>query len=190
MKSCSSFCTNKCEGDHHKLLLSLFQLKCKETFSQFKQLLRVYRIHGFRIENGIPDSRPNFRYPLLHWAAVLGQAEVVEMLLKAPYNVSPRLTTDHNQETPLHRLLDVMDRTLKPQSILTIVELLHDSLDCVDAIGNTPFHACAEALVSCSKVSFFLSFFQFTVAWENQVVIQIYVSKFCHTHIFMKMSIF
>ena len=154
MKGCSSFCTNKCDGDHHKLLLMLFQVKCKESLSKFQQLLRTYRIHGFCVENGIPDSRPNFRYPLLHWAAVLGQVDVVRMLLKAPYNVSPRLTTDHNQETPLHRLLDVMDKTLKPQRFLTIVELLHESLACIDAIGNTPFHACAEALVSCSKVLF------------------------------------
>ena len=151
MNNCTAFCNSKCEGDHHPLLKSLFQVKSKNSLNRFDNLLRAYLIYDFQLDDGVPDSRPTFRYPLIHWAAVLGRVRVMRLLLQPPYNVSPRLTTHHNQETPLHRLLDVMDKTVEPYKILAIVELLHDSLACVDAHGNTPFHACADALVSSTK---------------------------------------
>lgn len=173
-KKCGGFCNIKCDGDHHPLLLALLEtvtLRKKQKQKQrnndvddeeesinvlrFHQLLRAYLIHGFKLERGVPDSRPNYRYPLIHWAAVLGRPRIVELLLGAPFSVSACLVaggSHHSREdTALHRLLDAIDiRMVEPCAVLSIVEMLRDSLVCKDAQGNTPFHVCAEALVACS----------------------------------------
>jgi len=149
-KKCTEFCARKCDGDHHAVLLSLIKVRNKETLAQFRQLLRAYLIHGFKLDRGVPDARPSFRYPLLHWAAVLGKVEALKMLLKPPFKVSPTLKTD-SHETALHRLLNVMDKNIKPSKVYEMVELLATCLDFVDEEKNTPYHVCADALITCSK---------------------------------------
>lgn len=148
---CTEFCLSNCDGEHHAILNALTRVKDKSSFATFRQLLRAYQIHGFRLDTAVPDPHPDFRYPLLHWAVVLGKTGVVKMLLNPPFNVNPKLKSSAN-ETALHRLLNFMDDGNPNLSrILETTTLLKHSLTCEDDEKKTPLHICADILASCQK---------------------------------------
>lgn len=88
-KMCTPFCDSKksCPG-HHELLLAL--LNCSDrkdqqanvAFEQFQSTVKVHLKKGWKLDDDVPDPVQNFRFPLLHWAGVLGKSRVMEWMIK------------------------------------------------------------------------------------------------------------
>ena len=141
--NCTSFCQVNCNRRHHPILLFLIDVKCKTSFDAFRHSLRAYQVSGFQLTKSIPDPDPTFRHPVLHWAAVLGKVEVVKILLKPPFNISPDIKSDLD-ETALHRVLVFSNSKTNLQTIFKLIDALHVCLQSVDSEMRTPFHICAQ----------------------------------------------
>ena len=150
---CGRFCSQNCEGDHHILLLKMAEIENWQTYEEYKTLLRTYKINGVieKYDAEIPDRRPSFRYPLVHWAAVLGNRMALKLLLKPPFSIDPT-TLSHDYDTALHRLITTQAiKHMKPSKSASIIKLLNKCLSVTDSNQNTPFHLVAIFLVECSK---------------------------------------
>jgi len=150
---CERFCRPDCQGDHHVLLIKMAEIDNWQTYEEYKTLLRTYKINGVieRFDAEIPDRRPDFQYPLLHWAAVLGNRMALKLLIKPPFNIDPA-TLSHDSDTALHRLIATEAlQHMKPTKIAAIIKLLNKCLSVTDFNQNTPFHLVGDFLVNCSK---------------------------------------
>ena len=89
MKLCTPFCPETdCifQGKHDPLVLSLVNLRESRTTSLDQWKADINEAQGrCAFNHTIPDPNPDFRYPLLHWAAVLGKVKAVKWLLQKGY---------------------------------------------------------------------------------------------------------
>ena len=79
---CTPFCEENCEfqGQHNDLIMSLVNLheSDRESLDAWKEYIISLSCD---LNEPLEDPNPNFRYPLLHWAATLGKVKAVQWLL-------------------------------------------------------------------------------------------------------------
>lgn len=87
---CTPFCRPCDKGyKHHELLVTLLNMRDSETiwpsFSEDHELLKSvinkHKANGWDINTEIMEENVEFRFPLLHWACVLGKIRTVRWLL-------------------------------------------------------------------------------------------------------------
>ena len=119
---CTPFCEPNCpfRGEHNELILSLVNLHESPTTSldQWKAVIKEAKEkHDF--SQPIPDPIPNFRYPLLHWAAVLGKVKAVKWLLQEGY-----VDLNNNPGQPMSTLPNVSNRMV----LFSTARWIHDGV--------------------------------------------------------------
>lgn len=87
-KTCTPFCdTKKTCPKHHDLLLAVVNSSDgshtseKASLEQFKETVKAHLKKGWKTDDAIPDPVRNFRFPLLHWAGVLGKCKAMEWMI-------------------------------------------------------------------------------------------------------------
>jgi len=151
MPTCTWVCPPNCGGEHHPLLIALFNVVDSASLTHFTGILRSFQVTGFNLEMNIPDPNPSFRHSLLHWAAVLGKADVLDALQQPPFSVDMALQSD-DFSTALHRCMLLWNsKDISLCNAISVVEKLHE---CVGKRNNqqlTPLHLCALNLTQCVK---------------------------------------
>ena len=70
------YCDDGCTIEHHPLLQMILALPgiLGDKKIELNQCIRKYKAGGgWNVDDPIPDSIPEFRYPMLHWAAALSK---------------------------------------------------------------------------------------------------------------------
>ncbi|XP_014663833.1 PREDICTED: uncharacterized protein LOC106806419 [Priapulus caudatus] len=149
---CPPFCENDCTQKHNQMLISLVNCQ-NDNPSDILELEKHINIHeksasGWERNNDIQDMQQSYRFPLLHWAAVLGKLIVVEWLLK--HGCRPCSQTRVTRHTALHRSIQMLGQgipsfrsKINKENILHLIELLPDCLIVKNAEGNLPIHDTA-----------------------------------------------
>jgi len=154
MATCSWVCHSDCGGEHHPLLIALFNAVDSDSLQQFKGTLSGFQVTGFNLQIKVPDPNPAFQHPLIHWAASLGKGNVLEMLQKPPFSMDMSFQSD-DFETALHRSLLLWNAKEIPLSnAFAVIEQLQVCLDSRNAKLQTPLHICAVNLTKCVKQDF------------------------------------
>lgn len=84
-KVCTPFCNERSPcPKHHDLLIAL--LNCSDTkarlsMDKFESTVKAYMKKGWNKDDDIPDTVETYRFPLIHWASVLGKCSTLEWLL-------------------------------------------------------------------------------------------------------------
>lgn len=155
---CTPFCEENCEfqGQHNDMIMSLVNLhesdgECLDAWKECVISL------GCDLNEPLEDPNPNFRYPLLHWAAMLGNVKAVQCLL-TEVRVSLRKGNSRgiSNETVVFSMVrylhegvkcknpnqvskifvNILDSLLKRDSNLLLVKEVSNS--------NTVLHLCAQ----------------------------------------------
>lgn len=149
-KACPPFCNpDTCHKEHHPLIVHLVNIgdNDERSLDKFKSVLKDSR-YSVAPEQPIPDPFREYRYPVLHWASVLGKVAVIEYLIRNGYE--PTVKSLEKGETALHRVVLCLHHSLqfgRQQTVIkmfkNLTELLAPALFVKDDNGNTPLHACA-----------------------------------------------
>ena len=85
---CTPFCRPCDKGyKHHELLVALLNTRDEHGISEdadhelLKQVIKRHKAKGWDINSEILEDNEEFRFPLLHWACVLGKIHTVRWLL-------------------------------------------------------------------------------------------------------------
>ena len=86
---CTPFCRPCDKGyKHHELLVALLNTRdVEQGFSDetdhdlLKNVINKHKSKGWDINSEISEENEEFRFPLLHWACVLGKIRTVRWLL-------------------------------------------------------------------------------------------------------------
>lgn len=88
-KLCTPFCdARKPCSEHHELLIALLNcsdLRSSDTTSNmevFEKTVKKYLETGWQPDDDVPDSTEGYRFPLIHWACVLGKCQAIQWLLE------------------------------------------------------------------------------------------------------------
>ena len=155
---CTPFCEENCEfqGQHNDMIMSLVNLH--ESDGEYLDAWKECVISlGCDLNEPLEDPNPNFRYPLLHWAAMLGKVKAVQCLL-TQVRVSLRKSNSQgiSNETVVFSMVrylhegvkcknanqvskifvNILDSLLKRDSNLLLVQEVSNS--------NTVLHLCAQ----------------------------------------------
>ena len=149
-KKCPPFCNqDTCIKKHHELIVRLVNIdeRDEKSFDRFKTALGEFR-SSILPEHPIPDTFREYRYPVLHWASVLGKINAVKFLVKNGYH--PTIRSQEKGETALHRVVlcsYISLRNSQQKEVIdkfkTLTGLLAPALFIKDDNGNTPSHNCA-----------------------------------------------
>lgn len=154
MATCTWICHPNCDGEHHPLLIALFNTVDTDSLIHFTGTLRSLQVTGFNLEMKIPDPNPTFHHPLIHWAAALGKGDVLKILQKPPFSMDMAFQSD-DFETALHRSLVLWNAKEIPlNNVFSVIEQLRECLDIRNARLQTPLHICAINLTKCVKQDF------------------------------------
>lgn len=155
---CTPFCEENCEfqGQHNDMIMSLVNLH--ESVGEYLNAWKESVISlGCDLNEPLEDPNPNFHYPLLHWAAMLGKVKAVQCLL-TEVRVSLRKGNSQgiSNETVVFSMVrylhegvkcknpnqvskifvNILDSLLKRDSNLLLVQEVSNS--------NTVLHLCAQ----------------------------------------------
>ncbi|XP_022779587.1 uncharacterized protein LOC111321069 isoform X2 [Stylophora pistillata] len=159
--TCTPFCDKRkpCPK-HHDLLVAI--LECSDMrdkrgkMDEFEETVKSFLKKGWKRDEEIPDPVKNYRFPLLHWAGVLGKCRAMEWLIKNGFD--PTVRSSDTQETALHRCILCLHysniRRLVDKTKI-MIHLLKDCLHLQDKALQTPLHAAAIKLLSGNKVDFY-----------------------------------
>lgn len=155
------FCPEECSLRHNEMILALSgneDHKKPSDLSSLKVALYSHLQNGWNAHCNVPDALPEFRFPLVHWACVLGRTQALNWLL-TKLKFKAFVTVERTGETGLHRALrllhKVRSRDAKPRSVRFICNkfrvIVHklteqdpSGLFLKDKVqGNTVFHMCA-----------------------------------------------
>ena len=155
---CTPFCEENCEyqGQHNDMIMSLVDLheSDREILDAWKECVISL---SYDLNKPLADPNPNFRYPLLHWAAMLGKGKAVQCLLT---DVCVSLRKGNSQgisnETVVFSMVRYLHKGVKckdPNQISKIFVNILDSLLKRDpslllvqevSNSNTVLHLCAQ----------------------------------------------
>ena len=167
------FCGSDCTIRHHKILLSL--LKCSNynygaSIAYLDYFMKQVNEHvnqagkcsDVLANADLPDPAPSFKYPLVHWACVLGKFKVLERL-SAMKEFNLGVQSERTGETGLHRMMLSLDRAMvrKKSPNKTILEVFSKTLRTLtenlprlitisNKEGDTPFHCLAKVILDCT----------------------------------------
>lgn len=151
MPTCTWVCPPDCGGEHHPLLIALFNIVDADSLKYFTGKMTSFQVTGFNLEMNIPDPNPAFRHSLVHWAAVLGKADILKVLQEPPFSVSMDLKSD-DSSTALHRCMLLWNsKEISVSNALSVVEQLHDCVGRCNEHKQTPLHLCSLNLTQCAK---------------------------------------
>ncbi|XP_052825555.1 uncharacterized protein LOC106882483 isoform X2 [Octopus bimaculoides] len=153
---CPPFCNKYCTNKHSKLLLALLNcddgaadFKESASFKNFLNTINYYEKKNWRKNSAIFDMNPEYRYPLMHWAAILSKLNILKWLASAGYNINVLHT--NTGDTALHRVLLCIrairiNNPVMVKKFPQILEILEPNLKIKNRAGLTPF------LTSCETV--------------------------------------
>ena len=155
---CAPFCEENCEfqGQHNDLIMSLVNLHESDRESMDAWKRNVISL-SCDLNEPLEDPNPNFCYPLLHWAAMLGKLKAVQWLLTED-RVSLRNGNAQgvSNETVVFSMVRYLHKGVKckdPSQISQIFVNILDSLLKRDpnllsvqevSNSNTVLHLCAQ----------------------------------------------
>ena len=163
-KQCTPFCEPDCpsRGEHNEWIISLVNLQEKSGINNWKTSVEKAK-DAIDFNQPLPDPVCEYRYPLLHWAAILGKVKAINWLLKQEFIVlytnaddTPRSRLSVSNETVLFstvRFLHEGVKTREKHHIITVFSnildafLKHDPSVLLVKEGqskNTVLHVCAE----------------------------------------------
>lgn len=115
-----------------------------------------------RANADLPDPVASFKYPLVHWACVLGKFKVLERLA-AMKEFNLGVQSERTGETGLHRMLLSLDRAIVrrkspsktilevfSKTLRTLTENLPSVITICNKEGDTPFHCLAKVILDCT----------------------------------------
>ena len=172
------FCPESCAARHNDMILSLSA--CSEDgrkpadLAALKVALYSHLQDGWNTQSNVPDALPEFRFPLVQWACVLGKTQALNWLL-TKMKFKAFVTAERTGETGLHRALrllhKVRSRDKTPRSVHFICSnfsLIVDTLTEQDphglflkdkVQGNSVFHMCALCISQqetvCSELAYY-----------------------------------
>ena len=153
-RQCTPFCEEKCKyaGQHHKILVSIINCVDNRGYSKFTRTIAKFVKKGWNLNNPIEDPDPEFRYPLIHWATVLGNVMVLRWCVNEP-SLYLNKRWGQRSETALHRLMVCGYSALRESSVdilktfKKLVKLLKVLLPSKDDNKDLPIHVAAKVLV-------------------------------------------
>ena len=157
--NCTPFCEDNCEfqGQHNDLIMSLINLNESDRAS-----LDAWKEHvislNIDINEPLQDPNPHFRFPLLHWVAMLGKVKAVQWLMTLKDRVILRKGNTHgtSNETVVFSMVRCLHEGVKskdPNKISNIFVNILESLLKRDPYlllvqegnnSNTVLHQCAQ----------------------------------------------
>ena len=155
---CTPFCEENCEfqGQHNDMIMSLVNLH--ESVGEYLNAWKESVISlGCDLNEPLEDPNPNFHYPLLHWAAMLGKVKAVQCLL-TEVRVSLRKGNSQgiSNETVVFSMVRYLHEGVKCKNPNQISQIFVDILDSflkrdpnlllVQEVSNsnTVLHLCAQ----------------------------------------------
>lgn len=174
------FCPESCSARHNEMILALSA--CSEDgrkpadLAPLKVALYSHLQDGWNAQSSVPDALPEFRFPLVQWACVLGKTQALSWLL-TKMKFKAFVTAERTGETGLHRALrllhKVRSRDVTPRSVHFICSkfsLIVDTLTEQDphglylkdkVQGNSVFHMCALCISQQESVSSELDYYEY-----------------------------
>lgn len=85
------FCKLYCSEKHHDLLLAIINIPsdkgskkndCNGGLEEFESCVQSYLKKGWQKNDVVPDAVEDYKFPLVHWASVLGKPKALEWLIK------------------------------------------------------------------------------------------------------------
>ncbi|CAB4036516.1 Transcription factor MBP1, partial [Paramuricea clavata] len=152
-RQCTPFCEGRCKyaGQHHKILVAVINCVDERGYNKFTRTITRFMKKGWKIDDPIEDPDPEFRYPLVHWATVLGNAMVLKWCVEQGLDLNKRW--GQRSETALHRLMVCGYSALRENSgnilktFKKLVKLLKVLLQSKDDNKDLPIHVAAKVLV-------------------------------------------
>ncbi|XP_028399920.1 AF4/FMR2 family member 4-like [Dendronephthya gigantea] len=152
-KQCTPFCEPVCQfsGRHHKILVAVINCVDNQGYNKFTKTITKFLRKGWNLNEIIDDPDPEFRYPLLHWATVLGNILVLEWCIEKGLDLNKRW--GQRSETALHRLMVCGYSALREncnnllKTFKKVVKLLKVLLSAKDDNKDLPLHVAAKILV-------------------------------------------
>lgn len=130
---------------------------------------------GWNAQSSVPDALSEFRFPLVHWACVLGRTQALSWLL-SKMKFKAFVVAERTGETGLHRALrllhQVRSRDATPRSVdficnkfslilYTLTEQDPSGLFLKDKVqGNSAFHICALCISQQGSVNRELEYYE------------------------------
>ncbi|XP_046858965.1 uncharacterized protein LOC124452462 isoform X2 [Xenia sp. Carnegie-2017] len=150
---CPPFCENNCPnaGDHHRLLVAILNSHNDHGFKKFCKRAQQYLKEGWKVDDPIEDINCEYRYPLIHWATVLGKTKVLKWCVRNGVDLMKK--HGRRSETALHRLMICGYTPLRekchdiPKRFKKIVNILKDLLSVKNDNRDLPIHVAAKVLV-------------------------------------------
>ena len=152
-RECTPFCETFCNyaGRHHKILVAVINCVDEQGYNRFAKIVRKSIKKGWKVDDPIQDPDPEFQYPLIHWATVLGNVMVLKWCVEHRLDLNKRWGP--RSETALHRLMVCGYSALQENSdsllktFKRIVKLLKVLLQSRDDNNDLPIHVAAKVLV-------------------------------------------
>lgn len=153
---CPPFCSVGCTDEHSPLLLALLNCNDVEDFqdsASFKELLAAIdyfkREKGWKKNGAIFDVNPEYRYPLIHWAAILSKLNVVKWMASNGFNIN--VLHNSTGDSALHRVLLCvkavrMNNPVSLEKFSDLLEILQPNLNIKNKSGFTPFLTICESV--------------------------------------------
>lgn len=176
-KTCTPFCDpKKTCPKHHDLLIGVINCSDRKDseanvcFEYFKSTVKAHRKKGWNINDVIPDPVRNYRFPLVHWAGVMGKVRALEWMINFGFDVTVRSVD--SQETALHRsvlCLHFSNTRRNTEKVKQMVHLLKDCLPLQDKALQTPLHAAATKLITGNKADYYSEYLKVMVAKAMEI---------------------
>ena len=152
-RQCTPFCEAKCKyaGHHHKILVAVINCVDNRSYNEFTKTITKFVRKGWKVDDPIEDPYPEFRYPLVHWATVLGNVMVLKWCVDQGLDLNKRW--GQRSESALHRLMVCGYSALRENShnilktFKRLVKLLKVLLQSKDDNKDLPIHVAAKVLV-------------------------------------------
>lgn len=163
-KLCTPFCEPDCpfRGEHNEWIVSLVNLQEKSGINDWKASVEKAK-NAFDFNQPLPDPVCKYRYPLLHWAAILGKVKAINWLLKQEFIVLHSNADDTasgplsvSNETVLFSSVRFLHEGVKTREKFHIINVFSSILDAFlkydpsvllveeERSKNTVLHVCAE----------------------------------------------
>lgn len=125
--NCTPLCSGSSgcsySGKHHELIMSL--MKCANNAetekTEFKKALDKFAKTKWLRRDCVPDKNVEIRFPLIHWACILGKYKVLEYLVSEK-DFELTVKTGKNQEGPLFSMVQNFSRGVDPKSSFRYIE--------------------------------------------------------------------
>ena len=173
------FCPENCSTRHNEMILALCACNDDTTrpgeLTSLKLALYSHLQNGWNAQSSVPDVLPAFRFPLVHWACVLGKTQALSWLL-TKMKFKGFVAAERTGETGLHRAVRLLHRVKSRDFVARSVDYIWgkfghivtaltdqdpNGLFLKDKVqGNSCFHICALCISQQESVGDELEFYE------------------------------